>query len=559
MSALQVSLRLAFNFFVGFLALLFNQPALADITATYEREEERGSFVVEIGDNGAMRFGNPKDGYILIVEGKVFSIDAGPGGPKVTTAEAIAYRERKSVEEGTTTFSSNPEDKKLKFIRYAPGADVNIAGFDGTVYAVANTSRADIVLTTEPSLLALGKAVASYSKAIDMMSAKPADLPDNLDALLASHGVLKFWFGKLATVSFEKIDPSHFSIPAEPIGLADVEEPKAAEDKKASRNSDVMKAAYLGGTLYTLTSDGNVEAWTEGARQSRKIKTPKNAHELCALGGKLFVVEAKRGARKITLWSGSPGVWTSETEIELSEENYFLSLDCSGAEPLLLTSDAIKMPQSGKSIPIKLDATSYRGYFTTLQHGGFLYVGANAGEWGGGLQRISLTTGNAELVDASEPKELCGGTLNKDCDPVTGLAPDPIRPDCILATVGLVHFFPKGSILRVCGKQISLVYSKPYTLATNWRFDPAISDDSFSSVPFFSMGHNARGAWAVGNDGIYRFADEEVPSFTAFPKIYRLPDAGIDWSNPDFILILTGMNQSHSISGNSLLIVPRLP
>jgi hypothetical protein len=116
---------------------------------------------------------------------------------------------------------------------------------------------------------------------------------------------------------------------------------------------------------------------------------------------------------------------------------------------------------------------------------------------------------------------------------------------------------PHGSVLRICGEKISLAYSKPYTLDPNWRFDPKNISESNYSVPYFSLGGDGRKVWAVGSDGIYHFATDKLPAFSAFPRPHRTPPSRIDWSNPEFILIRTGMNQRHSLSGGSLILVPR--
>jgi hypothetical protein len=541
------------------LLFLDSAPSFADVRATYQEENGRGNFVIEMGDDGSMRFTSPRLDYLLIVDGQAYSVDPGPGGPIVTTAEAIAYETQKDIEKRRIVHSPSDSTKVQNPVRYVPGRTVEIAGYSGTAYSVPDTTYAEVVLSKEESLLALGKALAAYSNTIETMSVEPQRPEDNLNELLESHGVLQFWGRQLTSVSFAEVDPARFAIPATPITLADV---KAADAEPAGKDAndeaaDIIKAVYLKGRLYTLTDNGELAVWAEGAAQNKMVKTPDQVHSFCALNGELFIVTAKKGASTGYLWSGESDSWTREAEIKSSTKNPFISLDCTGTEPFLVSGATIVMPRSGRAIPVKSNATEFGGFATTLQHGGYLYVGVNAGEWGGGLQRISLTSGKAERVDASDPKELCGGVLNKSCDPVTGLAADPANPDCIIATTGLVHMLPHGSVLRICGEKISLAYSKPYTLDPNWRFDPKNISESNYSVPYFSLGGDGRKVWAVGSDGIYHFATDKLPAFSAFPRPHRTPPSRIDWSNPEFILIRTGMNQRHSLSGGSLILVPR--
>ncbi|GAB7550868.1 hypothetical protein NRB_03630 [Novosphingobium sp. 11B] len=156
-----------------------------------------------------------------------------------------------------------------------------------------------------------------------------------------------------------------------------------------------------------------------------------------------------------------------------------------------------------------------------------------------------------------DPKNLCGGTLNPACDPVTGLAPDPSRSDCMLATVGLVHMLSHGGVVRICGEDVSLAYAKPYTLDPDWHWDGKLDRERTSSVAFQSMRSEAgmATAWAVASDGVYRFGTAPLPQFSPFPK-RRLGDA-VDRSHPEYILIPTDMNQRHSLSGRSFILVPR--
>jgi len=47
-----------------------------------------------------------------------------------------------------------------------------------------------------------------------------------------------------------------------------------------------------------------------------------------------------------------------------------------------------------------------------------IYVGVNRGEWGGGLQRVDVQTGVVTNVERRDTKDLRGGPLTSDCDPV---------------------------------------------------------------------------------------------------------------------------------------------
>ena len=54
--------------------------------------------------------------------------------------------------------------------------------------------------------------------------------------------------------------------------------------------------------------------------------------------------------------------------------------------------------------------------------GGYQEFTLNAGEWGGGLQRIDVATGATSSVERRDSAELCAGPLNSDCDPNSNIA-----------------------------------------------------------------------------------------------------------------------------------------
>lgn len=81
------------------------------------------------------------------------------------------------------------------------------------------------------------------------------------------------------------------------------------------------------------------------------------------------------------------------------------------------------------------------------------------GEWGDGLERIDTNTGAVSEVPG------LGG-------PIDGVGPEPVRPGCFVATVGLVHFFPSGQVVEACGDKVRRLCYKPYTMRTSWPADP---------------------------------------------------------------------------------------
>ncbi len=528
-----------------FLLPVLANSARADFRATYEGKNGLSRLVFEVADDGKMRVSRGDVyGDLLFLDDQIYSVMAGPGGPDVNTLEVeveLAKRQRKNWITSGQTDSTPPP------IYYVPVEEMIVGGRIGTRYNYAETKFPDstqIVLSDDPALTPLGQAFSRYEQALGIMSANDDPQETNIYDLLSEHGALQFNDYKLTSLSFDPIDQMRFTVPAKPITLADLP-PEAPEVADAPReyNPIVLQAVFQSGLLYTRMSNGDVLAWVDGGSESTKVTTPGPVLSICTLGSDMYLVTGEQTGGPIALWTGPPEKWSSVTSFEQTDSDIFVTLDCSGTEPLLFSTEAIRTTNDVRPISLNPTDTVGFGYMTTLQHGGFLYVGVNMGEWGGATLRFPIAGGTGELIKPSTT--------------ITGLEPDPVRPDCILAASGLVHFLSSGAIYRICGDSASLIYAKPYTLEPDWQFDPQKVGESSQSVSFFSIGGNGKSVWAVASDGIYQIADGAEPDFQPFPRNFQLPKNGIDWSNPEFILVQTTMNRAFSVSGASLLLVPR--
>jgi hypothetical protein len=205
------------------LLALYAAPALADIRADYVEAGGRRSLRVEVADNGDMRFTNEDGRYTVFRNGAVYEVHPGPGRPVVVAAEVVAYRTREDFKSGRAAIMIERGSEPEGPIVFAPGEMVTAAGHGGVRYGVAGDRRTPVILSKEPMLLPLGKAVASYFHAVDFMNADEDDDMGNLSALLADHGVLGFWEMHLVAVDFGPIDPARFRLPATPLTLAAIE------------------------------------------------------------------------------------------------------------------------------------------------------------------------------------------------------------------------------------------------------------------------------------------------------------------------------------------------
>jgi hypothetical protein len=230
-----------------------------------------------------------------------------------------------------------------------------------------------------------------------------------------------------------------------------------------------------------------------------------------------------------------------------------LALFNSGGTPAVLSQKSIRVLSDGGGWElINIQGTLRQGVQTEVASpaiGNSVYVGTNIGEWGGGLQRVDLKTGAVVSVERRDTKELCDGPLNSDCDPVTGVIPDPRTNDCVLVAIGLVHFLSHGRILRVCGDQVSVVFEHSRTEEVNTR-------KLEESDAFYGLASADGGFWAVTPGALYRFgADGKTHVQYPFPKLH--PESGVYMNRdlPGAIVIRTDVNWAVSVSGYTPLVV----
>jgi len=188
---------------------------------------------------------------------------------------------------------------------------------------------------------------------------------------------------------------------------------------------------------------------------------------------------------------------------------------------------------------------------TATGNGKAVYIGFNTGEWGGGLQRVDLATGQVADVQRRDTKQLCAGPLNKDCDPVTALVPDPRNADCIFAAVGLVHMMSEGRILRICRDEVSTFFEKTEKYSFG---DKEIT----MTQPIFGLAVSSDGSlWAISPESLYRLGPDgnEREKF-ALPKPATVSGVHLSRGLQGMIVVWTDANWAVSVSGFTPLLVP---
>jgi|HubBroStandDraft_6_1064221.scaffolds.fasta_scaffold194350_1 hypothetical protein len=231
-----------------------------------------------------------------------------------------------------------------------------------------------------------------------------------------------------------------------------------------------------------------------------------------------------------------------------------IALFNSGGTPAVLSHTSIRtLSEDGRWSSVRLEGQLRRGVQIQVAspvNGNSAYVGINMGEWGGGLQRVDLKTGKVSSIERRDTKDLCGGPLNSDCDPVTGVIPDLQNKDCVLVAIGLVHFLSHGRILRVCDTKVSVVFEHSEKKEINGKSLEV-------SAAFYGLASTDGGFWAITPGALYRFAvDGNTQVRYPLPKMKPVSGVYMNRDLPGVIVVRTDVNWAVSLSGYTPLIVP---
>lgn len=198
-------------------------------------------------------------------------------------------------------------------------------------------------------------------------------------------------------------------------------------------------------------------------------------------------------------------------------------------------------------------------FVTALVGEDAMYVGANRGEWGGGLLHIKVSTGDVAQVERRDDRGLCSGPLNGDCDPVTGLVADAEWPGCVFASIGLAHMSWQGRVLHICGNRIETVFEAEI-MPIGVRIQRALSSRARQfppqTEPIFSLAPAAGGFWAVTPRALYRWK-RRVVDRQPFPKLKQIHGLAASTSIPGLVVATTDANAALSLSGTTPLVFAR--
>ena len=329
------------------------------------------------------------------------------------------------------------------------------------------------------------------------------------------------------------------------------------EPRSLRQDNSISRAVFASGRLWLLSDSGDLSSIAPGkkARVDAGLREP--ALDICVSDGQIKALTcAKEPCKKWTLRTWTDGRWSAGAAIP-SLGDHVAALNCAPGRDTVVTDQRLVNIVGRMVTSVALSERLKTGVVTsihaTVDH---VFVGINAGEWGGGLRRIDRRTGKVTVIEKNSTGDLCGGPLNTSCDPVNGIADEPWKPDCVAIAIGLVHFSPHGRIVEVCKDEVRRIYFKEFG-DSGPRNKQRQSDEPFETVAFFSLVRAGNELMAAGIDGVYRFDGSAKPKVVPLPKFEVIGQVGVSFDLPDVVLVLTAINKRQSISGNIPLLVPR--
>ncbi len=321
------------------------------------------------------------------------------------------------------------------------------------------------------------------------------------------------------------------------------------EPRRPGQDSFLTRAVFAEGRVWMRSDAGIVFSVSQGEAQRREEVLPGVALDLCARKGQLLALTS--AGASLTIHRRDANRWVPEASLDAADA--FIGMYCAPDAVTVVTANQVFVVRDGKTKPVALSRPLSGGLASSLHvEGDHLLAGVNRGEFGGGLLRANLKTGRVTVIDRRSG-ELCGGPLNADCDPVHGVTSEPWKPGCVVAAIGLVHFFSHGRLVEICGDDVQTLLSRPYRPggagATDDRKD-------ISTVAFFGVARAGGAVLAAGIDGLYRVSGKRIDR-ELLPKFKDVGGIKVSFDVPGFVLVLTDVNSRKSLSGSVPLLVPR--
>jgi hypothetical protein len=329
------------------------------------------------------------------------------------------------------------------------------------------------------------------------------------------------------------------------------------EEKRDPAKTRIKRVAYHSERLWVLGQFGTLLALDLKSNALKQVKPDPLIYEMYVAVNKEMYLLGGAGwkSQKINVWQKEGERWKRISSVERGGQEALIGLTEYDGRLLLLTAWNLHLQQpDGSWRKVHLNSTLSPEYQTPFAAtaNGFIYVGFNYGEFGGGLKRIVIETGRVERIEKEVKKkkdEICAGPLNTECDPITGVIRDPENPSCVLVSIGLRHLGTEsGRLLRVCGNNVQVLSLKSDTFAPDASVESE-EEGIFDLIPA------KNGYWIVTGESIYRFVPGQKREQMKLPeKVREVAGVAINDEVPGVIIVATDINWAFSTSGYTPLI-----
>jgi hypothetical protein len=547
------------------LLALLAAPAMAGTRAVFADQGER-PLTVEIADNGDAS-GELTSGHRFVLRsGQAYIVEERWTGPIVTQVEDLAAiaaeRHPPSVLAGEAPATTSWLVER--------GTEL-VNGRRGRAFFNRGSNELALVVSVDPVLARLAAIYRQMLSAEALLGQVEWQWPEatianmRTDAELIGTGMpLKYWQSNLRSVETIAISREAVALPAEPESRAALRARLAREaaERGGSPSPDDMisRAVFAGGRLYLLSENGSLSSLAEGDRARARLDPGEPVLDICVEGGALLVLTGQRndGARwTLRRWQG--GQWQGVRSVDRAGD-LMVALSCTAEAMILLTNRRLIDMRGGDDRGVDLRGGPIRTLVNAVVHAtpDAVFVGINAGEWGGGLKRIDRRTGRIDTIERNATGGLCDGPLNTQCDPVQGIVTMPWRPECVAAAIGLIHMMAHGRIASVCPSGVEQLYAAAADIdPENARSAEDASRGRYGSVAFFGIAAVDGALVAAGHNGLYRIGAIGQASHRRWPRFVDVDGVLVTFAEPGFVLVLTGINGRASLSGAVPMLVAR--
>jgi hypothetical protein len=296
-------------------------------------------------------------------------------------------------------------------------------------------------------------------------------------------------------------------------------------------DASVVQALFAEGRLWLRRRGGAVCSVAPSGERCAELAVRSPVTQLCAYEGRAAV------------WTESPAAWTIGVRMAGGwkavatvdrQGDRLLAVSCRPDGIMVVTDRRLisvdRRRQDVVALTEKIPGDWVSALLVDDQR---VFVARDVGEFGGDLRRIDRATGKVEIIVKNVPGAPCRGTLDRACDPVTGLATQPGKPGCVVVSVGLAHgTSERGRLEQVCPDGVKQLFARSLDLG--------------DSLPFYGLLRVGDEVWVVGADGLYRLNGDGILKPQPLPAFQPVgdTDVAVSFDLPGVVLMRTAQARS---------------